>query len=69
MTGPDPDGSPATVDREWFRFGVAIAVLHLLFLALVGWLLRIDVVLAVIVAAALSTVGGIAITAYVLWVK
>ena len=63
------DGPTASVDTDWFRFGVVVAVLHLLFLGLVVVLLQIDVVLAIVVALALSIVGGISITLYVLWWK
>ncbi|SDJ87143.1 hypothetical protein [Natronorubrum texcoconense] len=66
----DPsDGPTVAVETGWFRFGVALAVLQLVFLALVIGLLQIDVVLGLIAAVTLSIVGGIAITVYVLWLK
>ncbi|ELY60658.1 hypothetical protein [Natronolimnohabitans innermongolicus] len=71
MSAPDtngsPDGAPGVVKTEWLWFGVALAIAHVLFLALVVGLLQIDVVLALVVAVTLSVVAGIAITAFVLW--
>ena len=60
------DGPPTDIDTDWFRFGVVITVLHLLFLGLIVALLQIDVVLALVVAVVLSVAGGIGITLYVL---
>ena len=73
MSAPDAndptDGSAVAIETDWFRFGVVLAILQLAFLALVIGLLQVDVVLGLIAAVVLSTVGGIAITVYVLWWK
>jgi hypothetical protein len=57
-----PDLTSEPVETDWFRFGLAVAVAHLVFLVILVVLLRIDVALALVVAVLASIVGGIAIT-------
>jgi hypothetical protein len=54
--------SEAAAQTWWYRFGVALAIAHLVFLVLLIALLRIDIALALAVAVLGSVVGGVAIT-------
>lgn len=55
--------------EEWLRIGVGLLVLQYVVLAAVLLLLRIDVLVALITAGALSILFGIGITVYVLYVR
>jgi hypothetical protein len=54
--------------NKWFRLGLAIAFLHATFTLLIVVLLQVDLVLAVTVAAVVSTVGAVVLTVFVLYV-
>lgn len=68
MAGSDGPGFAISTRNKWFRLGLAIAFLHAAFTLLIVVLLRVDLVLAVTVAAVVSTVGAVVLTVFVLYV-
>ena len=66
MAQTDDDPFAVSVDRHWYRFGVLIAILHLVFLAVLLVLLQWDLVLGLVFAVVVSVVAGLAITVYAL---
>ena len=62
----ESDGRPGeAVRRKWLRLGLAVAFLHTVFLLVVLSLLEFDPVVAVVVAAVVGVVGGLALTALI----
>lgn len=58
-----------SMQNEWFRFGVFLAILYATFTLALFYLLRVDQTLALIVAVVMSIVFAVAITVYVLYFK
>lgn len=65
MNGPDHN---VAVQKKWFRLGLAIAIIHSIFLLLIILLLQVDLSLAIAVAIIGSISGGIALLVFVLYV-
>ncbi|WP_255167203.1 hypothetical protein [Natrononativus amylolyticus] len=66
MTASD---DTATVRTGWLRFGLAVGMAQTLFVLVLVVLLRVDPSLAVGFAIVASTVGGIALVVYVLYIR
>ena len=66
MARTDDDPFDISPDRHWYRFGVLIAILHLVFLGVLLVLLQWDLVLGLVFAVVVSVVAGLAITVYAL---
>lgn len=66
MNSTDDEGP--TVQKKWFRFGLAAAALYAAFTALVALLLRVDAELALVVAVVGSIASGVAVTVFALYV-
>lgn len=64
MTGPNNN---AAVQKTWLRLGLAIAILHAVFILLIILLLQVDFSLAIAVAVIGSIGGGIALLMFVLY--
>lgn len=62
---PDIDPSGVSIDQHWFRFGVAIGFLQLVFVGVLLVLLQWDFTLALVFAVVVSVVSGAGIMAYV----
>lgn len=57
----------AADQREWYRFGVVLSLLWPVFVLAVVLLLGVDTVFALAFAVVVSTVGGVAVTLYLLY--
>ncbi|THE64142.1 hypothetical protein D8Y22_14615 [Salinadaptatus halalkaliphilus] len=63
------DGTGVQFDREWFRFGIVLAILYAAFTVVLVSLLQFDQSIAIAVAAGASVVFGVAVMLYVIYVK
>lgn len=62
---PDIDPSNVSINQQWFRFGIAIGFLHLVFVGVLLVLLQWDLAFALVFAVVVSVVSGVGIMAYV----
>ncbi|WP_255193907.1 hypothetical protein [Natronobeatus ordinarius] len=61
-------GAITSVQRKWYRLGVAIAFLWAAFVVVLLFLLRIDQTIGLAFAVVASVLGGVALTLFVLYV-
>ena len=54
-----------SIQRKWLRLGLLVALLHYVFLVLVIFLLKFDLLLAAVVATGVSIGGAVALILYV----
>ena len=66
-TDPNRAGDADHRQRDWFRFGVVLAILWAVFTLVVVALLRVDTTLALGFAVVVATLGGAAPTLFVLF--